>query len=176
METSSVLAELKKPFPATDHKERKLPGGSRWVFLPWQMIRDRLEEVLPLDWKVEFSDPVVAGDYTVIRCRLTILLSQNGGITREGVGNDKAYPELNENGKAKIIGTPIERATADAFKNAAEQFGVGAYLDDQKFVAKHLQSQGDGRGVKFAQENQWAEAGLPVASKKKEDGLFPTVT
>lgn len=103
------------------------------MFVSWQKIRDRLEEVLPLDWKVEFSDPVVAGDYTVICCRLTILLSQGGGITREGVGNDKACPELNDNCKAKTIGTPIERATADAFKNAAEQFGIAAYLDDKKW-------------------------------------------
>ncbi len=58
---------------------------------------------------------------------------------------------------------------------SAEQFGIAAYLDDQKFVAKQLQSQGDGRGVKFAQENQWVEAGLPAATRKKEDGLYSSV-
>lgn len=47
-------------------------------------------------------------------------------------------------------GTAIERATADAFKIAAEAFGVGAYLDNQEFVVKYLQSKGDGRGVRFA--------------------------
>lgn len=140
-----VLEELKKPFPAADHKERELPGGGRWFFIPWQRIRDRLDVVCPGAWQVNYSDPVVAGDYMVIRCRLNIC-----GITREGVGNDKAYPELNERGKAKTIGAPPERATADAFKNAAEQFGIGAYLDDQKFVVNYLQRNGDGRGTQFA--------------------------
>ncbi len=143
MELSSILTELKKPFPATDHKERKLPGGGRWFFVPWQKIRDRLDNICP-DWEAKYSDPYVAGDYLVIRCQLTIC-----GVTREGLGNDKAYPETNENGRAKIIGTPPERAAADAFKNAAEQFGIAAYLDDQDFVIRYLQSKGDGRGVRF---------------------------
>lgn len=62
-------------------------------------------------------------------------------VQREGVGNSEA---------TKGYGTPVERATADAFKNAAESFGVGAYLDNQEFVVKHLQSKGDGRGFQFA--------------------------
>jgi hypothetical protein len=57
------------------------------------------------------------------------------------------------------FGSPIEKATADALKNAAEMFGVGAYLDNQQFVIKYLHSKGDGRGVKFAQENDWKAAG-----------------
>lgn len=149
-----ILQKLREPFPPDAHKERKLPGGGRWFFVPWQSIRDRLESLFPLDWTATYSDPVVVGDYTVIRCQLTILVSQ-GGITREGVGNDKAYPELNDQGKAKTIGTPPERARADAFKAAAEEFGIAAYLDDQKFVIRHMQSKGDGRAIKFATENGW---------------------
>lgn len=154
MDTQSILVKLREPFPPNAHKERKLPGGGRWFYIPWQTIRDRLEELFPLDWTATYSDPVVVGDYTVIRCQLTILRSQ-GGITREGVGNDKAYPELNDQGKAKTIGTPPERARADAFKAAAEEFGIGSYLDDQQFVIRHMQGKGDGRAAKFALENGW---------------------
>jgi hypothetical protein len=148
MDIQGLLTELKQPFPASDHRDRVLPGGGRWFFITWQKIRDRLDQVCP-DWSCTYSHPAVAGDFLIIRCQLTI-----GGITREGVGNDKAYPELNESGKVKTIGTPPERAAADAFKNAAEQFGIGAYLDDQQFVIKYLQSQGDGRGVQFGLRDQ----------------------
>lgn len=169
--TQDLITCLKEPFPVADHKERKLPGGGRWFYIPWQTIRDRLEELFPLDWTVSYSDPVIAGDYTVIRCQLTVLLSQ-GGITREGVGNDKAFPELNQQGKTKTIGTPPERARADAFKNAAEEFGIGAYLDDQKFVIRHMQTLGDSRAYKFAKENDWLEHGLPTA----KEGVTSTAT
>jgi hypothetical protein len=145
MDIQSILEELKAPFPAADHKERVLPGGGRWFFLPWQKIRERLDHVCP-DWQSSYSDPAVVGDYIVVRCRLTI-----AGVTREGVGNDHANPEK------QTYGTPVERSIADAFKNAAEQFGVGSYLDNQQFVIKHLQSQGDGRGVQFGMRDKGGE-------------------
>jgi len=173
--TPALVAKLKEPFPIAEHKERKLPGGGRWFYIAWQTIRDRLEELFPLDWTATYSDPVVVGDYTVIRCQLTILLSQ-GGITREGVGNDKAYPELNQQGKVKTIGTPPERARADAFKNAAEEFGVGAYLDDQKFVIRYMQTAGDSRAYKFAKENDWLEHGLPTSKDPGSGELTSTTT
>lgn len=151
-----ILVELKKPFPSADHKERKLPGGGKWFFIPWQRIRERLDEVYP-GWSASYSDPVLCEGVVVVRCRLTI-----GNVTREGVGNsetDKGY------------GTPVERATADAFKNAAEAFGVGAYLDDQMFVIKHLQSKGDGRGVKFGMlDKKAAVVPKPAPQSQSADG------
>lgn len=166
MEVTELLKELKKPFPASAHKDRKLPGTEkRWLYIPWQTIRDRLDELLPLDWSTTYSDPAIAGDYMVIRCKLTILISK-GGISREGVGNDKTFPELNERGKSKVIGTPPERARADAFRSAAEEFGLAAYLDDQDFVVKYLSSQGDGRAYKYVTEGEMRDAGLAVPKAK----------
>lgn len=178
MELIEILPKLQEYFLAHEHKDRVLPGGGKWVFIPWQTIRDRLNKVCPADWTVSYSDPVVAGDYTAIRCKLTIC-----GVTREGVGNDKAYPEVNEKGKAKTIGTPIERATADAFKNAAEQFGIAAYLDDQKLVTKILNSQKDNRAVQYAKENEWKQAGamgerkeLPKLNSGERFNKFAEIT
>ena len=138
-----ILGELKKPFPAAAHKERELPGGGRWFFIPWQAIRDRLDEICP-DWSVSYSTPVYVGDYCVILCTLTV-----AGVTRQAPGNSP-IAQLSSKGNDMSRGTPIERATADAFKNAAEAFGMAAYLDDQAFVVRLLQQQGDGRGVQFA--------------------------
>lgn len=142
-EIKEILTELKKPFPPEDHKERALRGGGKWFYIPWQKIRDRLDSVCP-DWSVSYSDPVVCGEHIIIRCKITIC-----GVSREAVGNDMAFVERNEKGNSKTIGTPPERAAADAFKNAAEEFGVAAYLDDQEYVIRYLHKKGDGRGVRY---------------------------
>ena len=154
MKLADILPDLTRPFEAAEHKERKLPGGGTWWFIPWQTIRDRLNEVCPEDWTAEYSDPVVAAEHVVIRCTLTIC-----GVARTGVGNDKAYPDK------QTYGTPIERAVADAFKAAAEAFNIAAYLDDQsqgkrEFTIRYLQSKGDGRGLKAAAENGWIPGNL----------------
>ena len=144
MLTPDIYEQLKAPFPPEDHSDRVLPGGGKWVYIPWQKSRDRLSEVCP-NWECAYSDPLICGDLTVIRCRLTI-----EGVTREGVGNSEAYPDK------KRYGSPIELARADAFKEAAEQFGIGAYIDDQPFVAQYLRGQGDYRAAGYMAQNQKA--------------------
>ncbi len=140
-----LLKQLREPFKPAEHKERKIPGGGRWFYVPWQSIRKRLNEVCP-NWEASYSDPIVCGNETVIRCKLTI-----DNTTREGVGC-APYDK-------KGFGTPVESAIADAFKNAAEQFGVGAYLDDQQFTIKLFHGKGDGRAYKYARENDWIQNG-----------------
>jgi len=54
------------------------------------------------------------------------------GKSRQGVAENKVFPELNEEGKPKIIGSPVVNATRRAFRNAAEQFGIAVYLDRQR--------------------------------------------
>lgn len=167
MLTPDILKSLKAPFPPDDHKERSLPGGGRWFFIPWQKIKERLDEACP-EWGCSFSDPVIAGELVVIRCRITI-----AGVTREGVGNADSAGDRTSSGGYKF-GSPIEKATADAIKNAAEMFGVGAYLDDQKFVVKYLHSKGDGRGVKFYQENDYKAHGAMGNLKAPVPGTPPS--
>jgi hypothetical protein len=126
-----TLWMLRRPFMPDDHKDRRLPGGGQWFYLPWQKIRRRVFEVAP-DSEISFAMPAYLGEYCVIICNLTI-----AGVTRQGVGNAE-IELISSNGKDMSRGSPIERATADAWKNAAEQFGVGAYLDDQKFVCDNV--------------------------------------
>jgi hypothetical protein len=134
-----TIEQLKQPFAAEDHRERELPGGGKWMFIPWQKIRDRLDQVCP-DWQVAYGLPTYLDKYCCIACTLTI-----EGVSRQAYGNAE-IELLSRNGKDMSRGTPIERAIADAFKNAAEQFGIGAYLDNQEFVVRYLNSQGDYRG------------------------------
>jgi hypothetical protein len=146
MSIKEIITELKQPFAAADHHIRDLPGGKQWVYIKWQTIRARLNEVCP-DWQMNYSDPNYLGEFCHVRCRLTI-----AGVTREALGNAK-IAEISKSGNDMGRGSPIERAIADAFKNAAEAFGVGAYLDDQQFVIRHLKNQGDNRGMALKQIN-----------------------
>jgi hypothetical protein len=144
-EITEITDKLKQPFPAVDHEIRDLPGGKQWVYIKWQKVRARLNSVYP-QWQVSYSDPNYVDEYCYVRCKLTI-----AGISREAVGNAKIQL-LSRAGNDMSRGTPIERAIADAFKNAAESFGVGAYLDDQQFVLRHLKKENDGRWYKLAKQ------------------------
>ncbi len=146
-EQREILKRLKEPFAPEDHQERVLPGSGKWFFISWQKIRERLDDVCP-DWEVDYSEPVYIDAYCTIRCTLTI-----AGIKRSAPGNGEIKNKR---------GTPIENATADAFKNAAEAFGVARYLDEQskearEFTIRYLHSKGDGRAKKNAIENGYLE-------------------
>jgi hypothetical protein len=164
MEIREIIAQLKQPFPVEAHKERKLPGGGRWFFIPWQLIRDRLDEVYP-EWQVSWSQPEYLGENCIIICTITI-----AGISRSAPGN----APINATG----WGTPVERAIADAFKNSSESFGVARYLDNQDFVVSYLKNKGDMRGYKFAQENAEIEAGARGTQVKKpeKNGLLEALS
>lgn len=150
--TPETIEKLKAFFPPEDHKERDLPGGGRWFYVPWQLIRDRLDQCCP-DWEVSYSSPIYIGEYCAVSCKLTI-----EGISREAIGNAPLVL-VSKQGKDMSRGSPIERAIADAFKNAAEQFGVGAYLDKQEDLVRYLHSKQDYRGKKFYDENDWKKHG-----------------
>ncbi len=149
----TIIAELKKPFPVESHKERELPGKGRWFFIPWQIIRERLDDVYP-EWQVSYSEAKYLGDYCHITCTITI-----ANISRSAPGN-APIQLLSSSGKDYSRGTPIERAIADSFKNASEAWGVARYLDDQTFVVNYMQSKNDGRAYKFATESAQIEAGV----------------
>jgi hypothetical protein len=133
-----TLAKLREPFPPEAHVERPLPGGGKWFYVPWQQIRERIEEVSP-DHELEFYPPEFVDAYCAVRCKLVIC-----GVSRIAIGNAE--------NKGGMRGNAIERAVADAYKNAAEAFGVCAYLDDQSkekrlWTAQYLHDKGDNRAM-----------------------------
>lgn len=130
-ELRAIQIDLRKPFPASAHKIRELPGKGYWAFVPHQIIRQRLDEVVP-DWQCSFSPMEMVGDSLVCRCSITIL-----GVRKEAVGSVPLIA-AERNGKDVSRGSASDRVSAEALKNAAEIWGVGIYLDDQGFVANHL--------------------------------------
>lgn len=164
---AEISEKLKEPFRPEQHQDRPLPGGKRWLYVTWQDIRERLDEVYP-QWQCTWTEPTYIGDYCYISCTLTI-----AGVSRQAPGNAQ-IEMLSSSGKDMGRGTPIERAVADAFKNAAEAFGVARYLDDQKLTAQIMSKKGDYRAAKFAKENEDIDAGLPtrtqvIAQREKEE-------
>jgi hypothetical protein len=163
---SEILQALREPFPPELHQERDLPGGAKWFFIPWQAIRDRLDEVYP-EWVVEYGMPEYLDKYCVVKCKLTI-----AGVSREALGNAE-IELLSSKGKDMSRGTPVERAVADSLKNCAEAFGVAAYLDEQvkskqEFLIRYLHKSGDGRALAAARENNWVGGSLATKEQKEE--------
>lgn len=159
MEFQEILLELKKPFRPEQHQERQLPGGGRWFYITWQDIRERLDEVCP-EWSCTWTEPIYIGDYCHISCTITIC-----NVSRQAPGN-APIELISSKGKDMARGTPIERATADAFKNAAEAFGIARYLDDQVKTVNLLHKQGDGRAYKFVKENEQIQVGARGVTKQ----------
>lgn len=131
-ELRHIQTELKRPISAPLHEIRELPGGAKkWVFLRWQTVRERLDEVVP-SWTIDHSEIQYLGNDAICRCGITIL-----GVRKEAIA---AVPItlLSKQGNDMARGSAADRLAAEALKNAAETWGVGRYLDDQPFTIKYL--------------------------------------
>ena len=131
-ELKRIQSELKKVFPANRHEVRDLPGGQRkWVYLKWQTIRERLDEVCP-DWIIDYSEIQYLGNDAICRCGITIL-----GIRKEAIAS-VPISILSSKGNEMTRGSAADRLAAEAIKNSGEAWGVGRYLDDQEFTIRYL--------------------------------------
>lgn len=158
--TPEIIDKLKAPFKPDQHKDRKLKGGGNWFYIPWQLIRDRVEEVDP-SYSQEFGSPQYLDKFCFVTCTLTIY-----GISRQAIGNAE-IELISQTGNNYERGNAIERAIADAFKNAAESFGVAAYLDDQDAVIRIMSRSGDQRAYKYVKDQEQISAGLPPIHGKQ---------
>lgn len=130
-ELRNIISEMKKPLPPEVHDIRDLPGKGKWVFLPWQEVRERLDQVYPA-WISDYSDITILNNDAICRCGITIL-----GVRKEAVGS-MPVSVISSNGNEMTRGSVADRVAAESLKNAAEQWGVGRYLDDQVFTIKYL--------------------------------------
>jgi hypothetical protein len=134
MELLDILPKLQDWFAVEDHRERTIKGGGRWYYVPHQSIRDRLNEVCPSQWSTAYDGPHMIDGEPIYHCHLTIC-----GVTRTGIGDKSNEPSP--------YGTAAQRAFRKAFTDAAEQFGIGGYLDEQtsektkRSFIKYMQSQ-----------------------------------
>lgn len=133
---TELINRLKAPFPPAVHEIRELPGKGNWIFVPWQNIRERLDEVYPA-WVVDYSEIKIIEQQAFCKCGITI-----ADIRKEAYG-DVPVAILSSSGKDISRGSFGDRVVAEAFKNASEHWGVARYLDDQKFVISYLLDHAD---------------------------------
>jgi hypothetical protein len=158
MELSEILPKLQDWFLVADHKERQIKGGGRWYYLPHQVIRDRLNEICPGEWSTTYDGPHLIDGEPIYHCHLTIC-----NVTRIGIG-DKSNEQSS-------YGTAAQRAFRKAFTDAAEQFGIGAYLDEQtsektkRNFVQYMQSQGNGKAAESYRNQQSLEQGATLRPK-----------
>lgn len=167
-----VLKELKAWFPVGCHQQRKLKGGGQWWFVPWQDIRDRLDDVLGHNWEISYGTPLidVQANTCAIECKITIVLGDERR-TRSAWGS-VPISELSGKGNEMTQGSPIDRSQAESFKNAAEAWGLCRYLDWQRQPenptprqkeqreewARYMHRQGNSRPAMDWQNEQKAKA------------------
>lgn len=131
-ELRRIQAELKKPLAPELHEVREIPGGSKkWIFLPWQIIRERLDEVTP-EWGIDYSEIQYINNDAICRCGITIL-----GVRKEAIASVPiSIKSKSDNEMTR--GMAADRLAAEGLKNASEVWGVGRYLDNQAFTVKYL--------------------------------------
>lgn len=132
---STIVRELQAPFAAIDHSIRKLPGGNLYIYLNWEVVRDRLLAVVP-DHELDYTVPNIDLVTNRCICKATITIL---GVSKSELG-DVPVSEKNNDGRETTRGTACDRSKAEAFKNAAEAWGVGSYLNDQYFCYKILEA------------------------------------
>lgn len=135
---AQLKQQLKAFLPPEKHQFRTLKGGGEWIYLHWRDLRDHIDNVAE-NWTTDYTEPITyttgSQSYCVIKCHLTI---ENN--LRTGIGSVETEI-LNQYGKDVTRGNPIDRAKAEAFRNASEEFGVGLYIQDQEVVCRYLISQ-----------------------------------
>lgn len=154
MKLEDIIPLLSAYLSPEEHKERKIKGGGTWYYLSHQALRNRLNEICPGEWSTEYQLSHMDGTDPIYLCRLTIC-----GVTRTGIGDKTNEPSP--------YGTTSQRSFRKAFADAAEAFGLGAYLDEQtddrtkrEFV-KYMHQCGNGKAAVNYQENQRIERGEP---------------
>lgn len=133
-ELKLIQRELRQPLAPAAHKIRPLPGTSDlYIYLPWQTVRDRLEEVAP-DYSLDFDDPVYDHTANMVSIKATIEIL---GIKKSAIAGVK-ISIVSQKGNNAEIGHCIDRLHAEAIKNVGEAWCIGRYLDDQVGVYKML--------------------------------------
>ncbi|NEQ26420.1 MAG: hypothetical protein F6K28_46795 [Microcoleus sp. SIO2G3] len=98
-------------------------------------------------------------------CRLTVC-----GVTRTGIGDKSNEPSP--------YGTAAQRAFRKAFVDAAEQFGIGAYLDEQtsektkRNFIRYMQTSGNGKAAVFYQDARREDAASKSGKGEAESKPF----
>ena len=133
-----IEKELLEKLPPEWHDTKEI-GYSKdlgcktyYGFAPWWRLRERLRQIVGSNG---FRFEVVATYLTGEGDPVTVGIMNILGVEHQGIGYGRSHGGY-KGGKEEI-------AFADAWKNAAEQHGLGAYLDDQLGLVHYLVKSGN---------------------------------
>jgi hypothetical protein len=116
----AILKALTAPFEASELRKK-----GKFSYIPEPVVRNRLQEVLGLDWDFEITNETITKfkdkEAIVVKGRLSAALPSGRTVVREGFGGS-----LLSNGMT--AGDGHKSAASNALKKAAYLLGVGAYL------------------------------------------------
>lgn len=187
---AKINAELSKPFPQ-DVLGTVKKGGASLTYVPVAEVIARLNLVLGTEnWSETFShtarDPENP-DWIISEVMLSATIN---GVTSTKVGYGGAKIKVYSSGKGANAGQPTDlgddykSAHSDAFKKAAQQFGIGlelardeSALDREEHARRMMSLEADAEGKPLA-DPEVIEAiragidGLDVDARKKFSGWW----
>ena len=117
----SIKEALYKKFE--DIPTRKGRGGS-YMYLRWQDVADRMNEVFGSRWSSEIKYQDVVGRNVIVRVSVCIKDPDTGEFfCQEGFGGAV-------NDESQEAGVPFKSAYSKALKDACKKWGVGLFLDE----------------------------------------------
>lgn len=126
MTKTNVYQQLSEQFPK--EMERTLnKGGANLTYIPVSEVHNRMNKVIGLEnWSLKVQNYVEIGDSIVAHVTITAIIDGKE-VQRDGVGGQK-IKRIKATGLALDYGDEVKGAVSDAFKKAAQTFGVGLYL------------------------------------------------
>ena len=113
------------PFDKT--YQRQIAGGRSMTYITGEQARSRLTEAYGHDWDWEIDSPIqITPTDVIVTGRLTVRLDDYASVIKAGVGS--ARVKFTKSGDVMDLGNDAKAAETSAFKRAAVQLGVGAYL------------------------------------------------
>lgn len=125
---------LAEPFDSTVEKQLK-KGGASLTYIPVSEVIARFNKVIGVqNWTMQLihiERNLLTPDQVVAHVRLTVnFVDENGTVytvSRDGIGGQKVKMQKSD-GEPVDLGDEFKGATSDAFKKAAQGFGVALYL------------------------------------------------
>ncbi len=176
---SEIASELAEPLPPEIHGikdigyNKKLACQCYWGYVSYPQLRDRLSQIVGNEcWRFEIVSCYHNGEGVPVMVGILNVL----GVEKQGFGYGHSHDSYK--------GSRDEIAYADAFKNAAEAHGLGAYLDNQEELVLHLirsdSKKAIARGrmlaVQFQKENAVIRAALDAIGQHEQNDKKTTVT
>jgi hypothetical protein len=165
-----VQAALAAPFPESVLKKRK-----DWYFIPVERIRQRLIQVVGVDgFDIEYSQVRHHDeDWITVDCTLTIDFTPWGGRVKRVTQSDgvqiKRHTKGENQGMIVDLGNDYKSVMSGALAKAAQDFGIGLYLQFSNYNQNGVNSNGaqNNRNTNTDQSNGYNGGNNPATENQR---------